>query len=117
VKESTLQAKICSALNKLGFYAVQIRAEARDPHTRAPGAPPGWPDIRVEPYGWIEVGDEKKKARDQNHQLRVHRRIRSSGGRVVILPTKPESVAAAVRIVLEWRKEDDAMAEAYSEYT
>jgi hypothetical protein len=114
VRESTLQAKICAALTKLGFYAVQIRAEARDLHTRAPGAPSGWPDIRVEPYGWIEAGSEKRKKRDQQHQLKVHRRIRAAGGRVVILPAEMESVAAAVRIVMEWRKDRERMLSAIS---
>ena len=107
MRESTVRSLICAALNRLGFYAVQIQAEARNPYTGAPGAPKGWPDIRVEPYGWIEAGSEKRKKRDQQHQLEVHRRIRAAGGRVVILPAEPASIAAAVRIVTEWSKDDE----------
>ena len=105
MRESELRAQICDALNSVGFFAFEVQAECRNRYTGAAGAPRGTPDIRVEPVGWIEVGDAKRKARDQQHQLDMHRRIRAAGGRVALLPTRPESVKEAVRIALEWRAE------------
>lgn len=104
MRESELHAAICKELNRLGFYAVIIRAEAKVPYTGAPAAPKGWPDIEVVGLGYIEAGDLKRKQRDQVHQLEVHRKIRAAGGRVVVLPKDEASIAEAVMVVLQWRE-------------
>ncbi len=99
MSESQLAARICRDLGKLGILAVIIRAEAR---TRwgAPAAPKGWPDIRVEPLGWLELGKRRRKEKgDQKHQSDLHRKIRAVGGRVEIAETYEEAIA----IVMRWR--------------
>jgi hypothetical protein len=97
--EGTLQDQLIATLRRLGFWVwAQTSGTFRRSGRTYAAAPAGTPDVRVEPYGWIET--KAGKGERSPAQIAWHAKAKRHGARVATVWTLQDGVDVAV----EWRR-------------